>query len=179
MTDLRALHPSPPQIAMLCDVYFSRIDPIFKVLHRPTVKASILTAAHGQGRLASGGDQEALMFAMYLAAVTSMSQDECVNCLHMDRQSLLIRYRYGSEAALTNVDFLNSMELVTLQAFVIYLVRRAPSQAAIAQMSLPLLDPSMGTRQSRATRASHSIVRLTRAFRCVFAATMKAAWRGR
>ncbi|KAI9794244.1 MAG: hypothetical protein M1816_006170 [Peltula sp. TS41687] len=121
-TDLRSFHPPSSQMRLLCDIFFSRVDPHFKVLHRPTVKACILAAAENRNLLDSGGGQEALVFAIYFAAITSMTQDECINYFGIDRQSLLVRYKCGCETALANTDFLNSMELSTLQAFVIYLM---------------------------------------------------------
>ncbi len=66
------------------------------------------------------------MFSIYYAAVTSLSQEECIRLFRVDRDRLLAHYKHGTEAALTNADFLNSMDLVTLQAFVIFLVRKVP-----------------------------------------------------
>lgn len=65
---------------------------------------------------------EALMFAMYMVAATSMSSEACVRQLGQDREKLLAQFKYGTEAALANADFLSSMEMVTLQALTIYLV---------------------------------------------------------
>ncbi len=123
--DLRSLHPTPPQIIMLSDVFFSHVDPLFKVLHRPTVKKFLSAAADSLDHMAIGDGQEALMFAIYFAAVTSLSQEESLKLFHQDREVLSVYYKYGIEAALANADFLNSMELVTLQAFVLYLVSRS------------------------------------------------------
>lgn len=124
--DLRSLHPASAQMAMLCDIFFSRVDPLFKVVHRPTVKASILSAAEHRDSITSGDPQEALMFAIYFAAVTTLTSEECSRIFHLDRERLLIHYKYATETALSNADFLNTMELVTLQAFVIFLVSGHP-----------------------------------------------------
>lgn len=121
---MRSLHPTPPQIIMLSDIFFSRVDPLFKVLHRPTVKKLMSAAADSMDHIDTGGGQEALMFAIYFAAITSLSQDECLRYFHQDREALAAHYKHAIEVALTNADFLNSMDLVTLQAFVIYLVSR-------------------------------------------------------
>ena len=121
-TSLQLLHPSSPQIAILSDIFFTRVDPIFKVLHRPTVKTSMIAAAKDLDRIAGGSGQESLMFAIYFAAVTTLTAEECKQYFRRDKDSLLVQYKYGTETALANADFLNSMELVTLQAFVIFLV---------------------------------------------------------
>lgn len=122
--DLHSLHPTPLQIVMLSDIFFSRVDPLFKVLHRPTVEKFMSAAADNLDHITTGKGQEALMFAIYFAAVTSLSQKECLEFFHQEREILSIHYKYGIEAALANADLLNSMDLVTLQAFVLYLVSR-------------------------------------------------------
>ena len=176
-TDLRLLHPSPPHIAILCDVFFSRVDPLFKVLHKPTVKASILTAAENLDQIVSSEGHESLMFTIYFAAVTSLTQEECIKLFHRDRERLLVHYKYGTEAALANADFLNSMELVTLQAFVIFLVRRSlglvadicPYQCYSFHFHLEVEDGGV----------LNGLSRLTKPLRCVCAVTVRAVRRGR
>lgn len=82
----------------------------------------MLAASESLDHLTIGEGQEALMFAIYFAAVATLSQEECFSIFHEDKDRLSIRYKFNIEAALTNADFLNSMDLVTLQAFVLYLV---------------------------------------------------------
>ena len=65
---------------------------------------------------------QALMFAMYFAAITSLAPDECMIQFGENKEDLLKRYRFGTEQALVQAELLNSMEMVTLQALVIYLV---------------------------------------------------------
>lgn len=65
---------------------------------------------------------EALLFAMYYAAVTSMTREDCTNHLQEDREILLDRYRSGTEIAFRNANILVSSDLITLQALVIFLV---------------------------------------------------------
>lgn len=66
---------------------------------------------------------QALMFAMYFAAITSLTPKECTTQFGEQKQDLLSRYRFGTEQALIQAELLNSMEMVTLQALVLYLVR--------------------------------------------------------
>ena len=116
---------------MLSDIFFSRVDPMFKVLHRPTVKDFMSVAARNLDHINTGDSRAALMFAIYFGAVTSLSQKECLEFFHQDREVLSAHYKFGLEAALANADFLSSMEIVTLQAFVIYLVSRSVLVALI------------------------------------------------
>ena len=134
-SDLRWLHPISAQITLLCDTYFVRVDPIIKVLHRPTVKAQIVTAASNLGSV-SRTSQEALMFSMYYAAVTSLSPDECQAQLGKDREIMLLQFKHATEAALVNVDFLSNPDLVALQAFVIFLASVRSNSAERSSWSL-------------------------------------------
>ena len=120
--DLRPQHPFTPGIAFLCDVYFRNVDPLFKVLHRPTTQVSISAAADNLNAGPLEPAQEALMFSIYFAAVTSLTQEQCQQHLAQDRENLLAQFKYGAETALANAQFLSSTELKSLQAFVIYVV---------------------------------------------------------
>lgn len=123
-TDLRWLHPPGPHIDALSDVYWDRVDIIFKILHRPTFEPLLKTAAQDAASIPKGAGYEALMFAMYFAAVTSLTAEECTALLGKDRTNLASQFRHCCEISLANADFLNSTDLQVLQAFSLYLVSR-------------------------------------------------------
>ena len=114
--------PKPRQVYTFCDIYLANVDPIFKVLHGPSLRkylqenAAELDCSPGRRGL------EALNFAIYYAAVTSMDIGECRHRIGEDRTVLLARYRAGTESALAKADFINTVEMSTLQALTIYLV---------------------------------------------------------
>ena len=120
------IHPKPHQVYTFCDAYLANVDPIFKVLHGPSLRkhlqenASELDCSPGRGGL------EALRFSIYYAAVTSMDTGECGHRIGEDRTVLLARHRAGTESALAKADFINTVEMSTLQALVIYLVGSCP-----------------------------------------------------
>ncbi|RAL67859.1 hypothetical protein DID88_008585 [Monilinia fructigena] len=64
---------------------------------------------------------EAVAFSMYFAAVTSMTNEECLEHLDEERDILVARYKTATEIALQESDFLNSVEIVTLQALILYI----------------------------------------------------------
>ena len=121
--NLRSLHPSPVQIEAMCSIYIANVDPINKILHKPTLRRFISGAKDHLDSMPGGSKMQALMFAMYFAAITSLTPQECAAQCGEQKQQLLSRYRYGTEQALMQAELLNSMEMVTLQALVIYLVR--------------------------------------------------------
>jgi hypothetical protein len=80
--DLYSLHPSAVQIKHLWEVFTKRIDPLVKILHKPTVQViitRIIESSETLQRLDKA--TEALVFAVYFSAVTSMTDDELVESL--------------------------------------------------------------------------------------------------
>ena len=123
LKDLSSLHPSPIHMTLLCDVYARNVDPMFKVLHVPTLRQLVTKATSNVKSIPSGNNGEALLFSVYYAAITSLTQEQCKSLFHDDRDSLLARYRSGTEAALVNTDLLNTTELVIIQALAVFIVR--------------------------------------------------------
>ncbi|KAL8858620.1 MAG: hypothetical protein Q9178_004914 [Gyalolechia marmorata] len=120
--DLRSLHPNPVQIETMCNIYLLNVDPINRILHKPTLRKFITGAKDHLDTMPGGSKMQALMFAMYFAAITSITPEECMASFGEEKNQLLARYRFGTEQALVQADILNSMEMVTLQALVIYLI---------------------------------------------------------
>ncbi|KAK5202177.1 hypothetical protein LTR16_000147 [Cryomyces antarcticus] len=119
---LRSLHPSTSHVALLLKIYQSNVDPIFKLLHRPTLRLSVLEAAADLHNMPGGQSMEALMFAIYFAAVTTLTEENCVAQFAEQKNALSVRFRYGTEMALANADFLSSDNMSTLQALVLFVV---------------------------------------------------------
>ena len=120
--DLRLLHPTPAHISQLCTLFIENVDPMFKVLHIPSLRKIVSGASSNVEMIPSGTYVEALLFAMYYAAVTSLTREECLKMFHDGKESLLARFRAGTERALSNADFLCECDLGTLQALAIFLI---------------------------------------------------------
>ena len=120
--DLRLLHPSPNSMGALCNIYAENCDPVFKILHIPSLQQFVARAATDVYNIPSRNYVEALLFAMYYAAITSLTPEQCSQKFQEGRETLLARYRMGTEVALSNADLLNTKEMGTLQALVIFLV---------------------------------------------------------
>lgn len=114
-------HPSPTHIIHLWSVFIVNIDPLVRLLHKPTTKERIIAIADN---VASISDKpfEALLFAIYFASITSLTVEECRNTFYEEKETLLDRYRFAIQQALARATFLNSRTVVTLQALIIYLV---------------------------------------------------------
>lgn len=118
--NLSALHPSPVHIFTLWQTFLDNVNPLVKILHAPTVQQIILQASANLEKISKGN--EALMFAIYAFAVTSLTNAQCESIFNETKPSLLARYQQGVQQALLRAEFLKSSELVVLQAFVLFLV---------------------------------------------------------
>lgn len=119
------VYPSTAHSAILFEFFFANVDPICKILHRPTVNTYfsnlevLLDPVTHRFKFRS---LEAVTFAAYFAAVTSMSSEECMTHLGESKDTLSTRYKHNAEVALVQANFLNSLEISTLQALTIYTV---------------------------------------------------------
>jgi hypothetical protein len=122
-----SLPPYPPDAhrAILFKFYFANVDPVCKILHKPNTVSYLMGAKdlldESTGRF-KFRSIEAITFAIYFAAVTTMSPEECVDYFNEDKDALVMRYKRSTETALTQADFMNSMEIATLQALTLYMV---------------------------------------------------------
>ncbi|KAI1127511.1 hypothetical protein F5Y10DRAFT_292782 [Nemania abortiva] len=111
--------PLPSQVSYIWEIFVENVDPFIKVLHVPSI-AKAIKEAKGKFSLMSRG-MEALMFAVSLAAVTSLREYEVEENFGEDRQTLFARLRMGTEQALSRAGVLNTTDISTVQAFIIYL----------------------------------------------------------
>ena len=119
--------PTPHQVYTLCDIYITHVDPMFKVLHTPSLRQYLqersveLDCSPGRKGL------EALRFAIYYAATVSMTAEECRRRTGNHKELLMSRYRARTELGLAKADFVNTVEISTLQALTILLVLLTPT----------------------------------------------------
>ena len=73
---------------------------------------------------------DALKFAVFHAAANSLTEEECMQRIGASKTQLLSNFRRGVEIGLVKADFVNTVDLSTLQALVLFLVRR-PQYAAL------------------------------------------------
>lgn len=118
--DMYALHPPKEHVAIYWQVYKENVDPLVKVIHAPTIEPTILKSADGLEKIHRG--LECLLFAVYYGTITSMWPEEVQKLFGEDKQDLLTRYRFGLEQALARAEFLQTDEIIVLQAFIIFLI---------------------------------------------------------
>jgi hypothetical protein len=113
------LHPSPDEMLKLWQIFLTNVNPLIKIIHRPTLQHSIESITDIE-YIPRG--LEALMFAIYAAAVLSMRDGECRATFGESRSALQSRYNLGARRSLTRARFMGSSDIMVLQALVIYLV---------------------------------------------------------
>ena len=73
--DLREFHPLPSQIPFLLDVFSENVNCMIQIVHIPTV-TKMIRDLRGSDMTHLTPVNEALMFSIYYAAITSMEEDE-------------------------------------------------------------------------------------------------------
>ncbi|KAI5458078.1 hypothetical protein BGZ63DRAFT_416526 [Mariannaea sp. PMI_226] len=114
------IHPSPNMMARLWAIYLRNVDPLMKILHRPTIEKTLQSYINSPTRSPLDAPTNAVAFAIYFCAVASLSPSDCLEKLGESHDVVTKRYRNGIERALAEADYLNSNDLVTLQAFTLY-----------------------------------------------------------
>lgn len=113
-------HPPPERIHQLWQVFIENVDPLTKVVHVPSLRPAFQKAANNIATIPRSF--EALMFAVYSAAVMSLKDDECKQRLGEPRKTLLSRYISATKVGLSRAKFMGTISLVVLQALVLHLL---------------------------------------------------------
>ncbi|KAJ4324268.1 hypothetical protein N0V84_003971 [Fusarium piperis] len=116
-TDPDRLHPDARLALQLWTVYAKRVDPVLKILHIPTAQSAMIAMISGPKQV--NYSLEALAFAIYYAAATSLSENEMSTISVDSRQGFLQKCKLGLNQAITRADFLNEPSMTTLQALTI------------------------------------------------------------
>ncbi|KAJ6095791.1 hypothetical protein N7486_006537 [Penicillium sp. IBT 16267x] len=119
---LKAIHISPQTRRTLCELYLRNVDPVFKLLHRPSLRAFLYD---DQPYLDYEHDHQApttLAFAVFSAAVCTIDDSQCQLLFGLDKKSAFADLQKETEAALIKADLFTTNDLTVLQAFVLSLL---------------------------------------------------------
>jgi hypothetical protein len=103
----------------LWEVFVENFDPLTKIVHVPTLRPAFQRATSNPGGISR--NFEALMFAIFGAAILTLNEDDCQQMFNEPRRSILSRYTSATEAALARAKFMATTSLVVLQALVIHI----------------------------------------------------------
>ncbi len=113
-------HPPPSQVQTYWRLYLENCEVLFHIFHAPTTSKIVDQAQADINGL--NRSNELIMFAIYFATITTMSEEEVLTILGGDKALLHAQYQIAVQKALVNAGFLNTQDLAVLQALVLYLV---------------------------------------------------------
>jgi hypothetical protein len=114
------LHPPSIRALQMWQIYITNVDPLLKIGHVPTLQSRIIEAAANPARLTKS--LEALMCAIYLAAMRSSSEEDVRSRFVQDKATLTARYQGALQQALINAKFMATSDLDVLHAYMLYLI---------------------------------------------------------
>ncbi|KAI1454145.1 hypothetical protein F4805DRAFT_334346 [Annulohypoxylon moriforme] len=117
---LNSFHPSPPYLLAMFDIFQDNIDPIVRVFHRLTLRATVHSALAHINNLDKSTNLT--LFTLYYAALTSNKDSDCKDMFREERSVLLVRYRFAIEQSLAQAHFLQSPNFTILSCLVLFLV---------------------------------------------------------
>lgn len=106
----------------LCDLFCQNIDRIFKVFHVPSLRALLIQDMPYLGKGRTAPCNVALKATVYFAAIITLSAAQCESLFGRSRVDQIEHFRRVAEVAMTEANLLNTMDLATLQAFVVLIV---------------------------------------------------------
>ncbi|KAI1380223.1 hypothetical protein F4677DRAFT_452692 [Hypoxylon crocopeplum] len=118
--------------AQLCQVYLRQVDPVIKVLHRPSLSKFMLNGQPYLGYEPDHASTTCLRSAVCYSALASMTEEQCQNLLSTSKPMIVAEYRAACEAALESSDLLITSDITVLQAFILYLVARRTEDSSRA-----------------------------------------------
>ncbi|KAH8703016.1 fungal-specific transcription factor domain-containing protein [Talaromyces proteolyticus] len=117
--DLSRFHPPEQKALYLVMVYEKNIAPLVPILHWPTMRGFIIdTIEH---KVPPNKNLECLVFAIYFAATTSLSPNQCYSNMGVTRDVILNGFRCAIQHAITRANILNTQSLELLQGVVLFL----------------------------------------------------------
>lgn len=115
---LDAFRPLPSQIPYILEVYESNVNLFVRVIHMPTL---LQTTRSPKAMSNLTPEDDALLFAVYYAAIASMEDSDVLNSFGFSRATLTTKYRTGLETCLIRADFLNNPSITIVKALVLFL----------------------------------------------------------
>ncbi|OKO93642.1 hypothetical protein PENSUB_11921 [Penicillium subrubescens] len=141
---LREFHPNLPKVSMFWEAYRENVAPLITIVHKGTARTLLVEAAQNPDSLDK--NNEALVFAIYLSAIVSLGPEQCMARFGEERSTLVKRYRFAVEQALSRAGLLNTQSLVLIQAAVLFLicVRREDDSKFVWSMTSVILRLAQG-----------------------------------
>lgn len=106
----------------ICNLYLQRVDPIVKILHRPSLMDHFL---HDRPYLHYNDSDpvvDLLKAAVLFITSATASEEQCRDVFTTPKTSLVAIHRMACEVFIDRVGLIDTEDVTVLQAFVLYLV---------------------------------------------------------
>lgn len=113
------LHPPFALGKIYWQVFLERVDPLIKVVHRPS--ASRILRSGLDNPVSLNESQGALLQVIYFASVSAMDEADIQSNLQMSKSTAISTYRMAAEQALARAGFVTTNDWTTLQALVLFI----------------------------------------------------------
>ncbi|PGH29189.1 hypothetical protein GX50_08075 [[Emmonsia] crescens] len=129
--------PSRTAAHRLLQQYWEAVDPITKIVHRPTFERQNeyfwLDVSRGMEPPYS---LQAVIFSALFCAVISMTEDSVLNTFGVTQKNLIENFQLATEMALGKANFLKTTKTQTLQALVMYMIPMCRAEVSRAHSVL-------------------------------------------
>jgi hypothetical protein len=109
-------------VKKLCQVYLRQVDPVVKILHRPSLSEWLMQGKSYLGLPSDYTPADALKSAVCYSAASSMTEHQCRSVFNVSKSTLVDGHRKACEAGLERSNLLAAQDMTALQAFVLYMV---------------------------------------------------------
>ncbi|KIM96896.1 hypothetical protein OIDMADRAFT_65474, partial [Oidiodendron maius Zn] len=123
-------------VSQMCLVYLRQVDPVIKILHRPSLQGWLVRGEGYLGYPSGHASVDALSAAVCYSAASSMTENQCHASFHTNKSTVVADYRKACEAAMQRADLLATRDITVLQAFVLYLIARRSEDRSRAVWTL-------------------------------------------
>ncbi|KAJ9384842.1 transcriptional regulator family: Fungal Specific TF [Paecilomyces variotii] len=136
VSGLLEMHPEPKHIFKLWQIFAENVHPLIMIIHAPTVQRRISEVCWSLDAVPK--PFEAVMFAVYALAVSSMKEADCIQLFGETRSILLNRYNTGTAQALAAANLHVTRDLEVLQALVLFILLDYRSDASVTLTGLAI-----------------------------------------
>lgn len=118
--NLDAMHPSIEESNTICQLFFENVNPFLRILHESAFGQAL--NQYRRGTFILPREFEALLFSIYLLTINNLRPEVVESIFSTSKDALLTRFQQATQTALSNVHFMTSDKIWTLQALLHYLV---------------------------------------------------------
>lgn len=115
--------PSPAQLQLCWYIYVDNVDPIIRILHKPSM-LSILAEAQKQPLSSLDAPLRARLLAICFAAIQSLEPHRCLALFGESVQRMTAKSHRAVLTVLSQAGLMETHDICVLQAFTLFLVSR-------------------------------------------------------